>query len=286
MAKSRGLQCCDDKISQIRIELINYTPLTSQDRKYLPLHQVNVDFIEAKYETVIADLPKKIDKARAVMNEDTVVRNMLGYTIALSFILGATLETAGCVLMQFRSLQEALTQISSTLQHFSGLWYTWWYGAGDWGPWFFPDALGTGGDPNLKCSSEDFIRLVRKYNLHAGVASISRKKEIERFVLLERLEKDLSEDLGCILYPSYPKRIFKEHEEVILQVQELLGLLRFHRGLIGEPGEDSREEELSFLDQEISSTWKELSLAIEEVSHLLSPLNTSYLQSFFILSGV
>ena len=124
---------------------------------------------------------------------------MLGYTIALSFILGATLETAGCVLMQFRSLQEALTQISSTLQHFSGLWYTWWYGAGDWGPWFFPDALGTGGDPNLKCSSEDFIRLVRKYNLHAGVASISRKKEIERFVLLERLERDLSEELGCIL---------------------------------------------------------------------------------------
>ena len=146
-------------------------------------------------------------------------------------------------------------------------------------PWFFPDALGTGGDPNLKCSSEDFIRIVRKYNLDAGVASISRKKVIERFILLERLEKDLSEDLGCILYPPYPKRIFKEHEEVILQVQELLGLLRFHRGLLGEPGEDSSsEEELSFLDQEISSTWEDLSLVIEEVSCELSILKT--LKSF------
>ena len=145
-------------------------------------------------------------------------------------------------------------------------------------PWFFPDALGTGGDPNLKCSSEDFIRIVRKYNLDAGVASISRKKVIERFILLERLEKDLSEDLGCILYPPYPKRIFKEHEEVILQVQELLGLLRFHRGLLGEPGEASSEEELSFLDQEISSTWEDLSLVIEEVSCELSILKT--LKSF------
>ena len=90
-------------------------------------------------------------------------------------------------------------------------------------------------------------------------------KKIENFVLLERLEKDLSEDLGCILYPSYPERIFKEHEEVNLQIQELIGLLRFHRSLLQDPEEDASEEELSLLDQEISSTWKELSVVIEEV---------------------
>ena len=141
----------------------------------------------------------------------------------------------------------------------------WWYGAGDAGPWYFPDSFGTGGDPYLKCSSQDFFRLVRKYNLDAGVVKISRMRKIENFVLLERLEKDLSEDLGCILHPSYPERVLKEHEAVNLQIQDLTGLIRFHRGLLEESEEDTTDEELGLLDQEISSTWEEMSVVIEEI---------------------
>ena len=106
---------------------------------------------------------------------------------------------------------------------------------------------------------------MRKYNLNAGVASISRLRKIANFVLLERLEKDLSEDLGCILHPSYPERVLKENEAVNLQIQDLTGLIRFHRSLLQEPEEDITEEELGLLDQEISSTWEELSVVIEEV---------------------
>ena len=253
------------KIHLVTMLLINHVPLTSQQRKNIPFHQVDASFIEAKYETVISELPEMIDRVWNGIIEDTAVRNMFGYSIALSYWIGATLESTGWLLMKFRSLQGAVLQTFSNLEYFGFQWYLWWYGAGDAGPWYFPDPFGTGGDPYLKCSSEDFIRLVRKYNLDAGVASISRMKKIENFVLLERLEKDLSEDLGCILYPSYPERIFKEHEEVNLQIQELIGLLRFHRSLLQEPEEDASEEELSLLDQEISSTWRELSVVIKEV---------------------
>ena len=88
---------------------------------------------------------------------------------------------------------------------------------------------------------------MRKYKLDAGVAAFSNKRDIERFILLERLEKDLTEDLACILYPSQsqPKRIFKEHEEVVVRVQELLGLFRFHQGLIEKQEEETSEEEVS-----------------------------------------
>ena len=253
------------KIHLVTLLLTNHVPLTSQQRKHMPFHQIDASFIEAKYKTVISELPEMIDRVRDGIIEDTAVRNMFGYSIALSYWIGATLETIGWLLMRFRSLQGAVLQTFSNLEYFGYQWYMWWYGAGDAGPWYFPGPFGTGGDPYLNCSSEDFIRLVRKYNLDAGVASISKMKKIENLVLLERLEKDLNEDLGCILYPSYPERIFKEHEEVNLQIQDLIGLLRFHRSLLQEPEEDASEEELVLLDQGIFSTWEELSVVIEKV---------------------
>ena len=253
------------KIHLVTMLLINNVPLTSQQRRHSPFHQVDASFIEAKYETMITELPEKIGRVRNGIIEDTAVRNMFGYSIALSYWIGATLESAGWLLMKFKSLQGAVLQTFSNLEYFGVQWYMWWYGAGDAGPWYFPDSFGTGGDPYLKCSSEDFIRLVRKYNLDAGVAKISRMRKIENFVLLERLEKDLSEDLGCILHPSYPERVLKEHEAVNLQIQDLTGLIRFHRGLLEESEEDTTDEELGLLDQEISSTWEEMSVVIEEV---------------------
>ena len=258
------------KIQLLIMLIANNNPLTSQDRKHIPLHRVDKEFIEAKYETVIKSLPGTIDRARDVMIRDTAVRNMFGYSIALSFFIGAALETAGWVLMKFRSLQEAFLQTVSSLEFFGYQWYMWWYGAGDAGPWYFPDAFGTGGDPNLKCSGDNFNRLVKKYSLDAGVASISKMRPVERFVLLERLERDLNDDLGCVLYPSHPERIFKEQEEVILQVQELLGLLRFHQSLLEEPEEETNEEEVSLLDQELSTSWKDLSSVVEEVLYVIS----------------
>ena len=169
---------------------------------------------------------------------------MFGYTIALSSFIGASLESSGFLLMEFGSLQEAIIQTFSSLEYFGFQWYLWWYGAGDAAPWFFPDILGTGGDPNLKCSREDFFRLVRTYKLDAGVAAFSNKRDIERFILLE-----------------------------------LLGLFRFHQGLIEKQEEETSEEEVSFLDQEITSTWEELSLVIEEVQiHFqLTPYHRSLL---------
>ncbi len=96
------------KIQLLTMLLIINTPLTSQERKHLPFHQVNAKFIEAKYETLIADLPAKIDKARNVIIKDTFVRNMFGYTIALSYFIGASLESSGFLLMKLGSLQEKL----------------------------------------------------------------------------------------------------------------------------------------------------------------------------------
>ena len=122
------------KIQLLTMLLINNTPLTSPERKHLPFHQVNAKFIEAKYETVIANLPAKIDKARDVIIKDTVVRNMFGYTIALSYFIGASLESSGFLLMEFGSLQEAIIQTFSSLEYFGFQWYLWWYGAGDAAP--------------------------------------------------------------------------------------------------------------------------------------------------------
>ena len=256
------------KIHLIAMLLINKIPLTRQQRKHIPFHQVNQEFIEAKYETVLSDIPEMIDRARAVIIEDTAVRNMFGYTIALSFVIGATLETVGALLVQFESLQVALHETLSNLEYFGFFWYIWWYGFGDIAPWLFPDAFGTGGDPNLQCSSADFIRLVGKFNLDAGVAAINQMSTVQRFILLEKLERDLSEELGCVIIPQYPQRSYKEQDELVLQFQELTGLIRFHQSLVDESRDDPSEEELRIFDREILLTWEEIGVVTEQVGNL------------------
>ena len=105
------------KIHLVTMLLINNVPLTSQQRRHSPFHQVDASFIEAKYETMISELPEKIDRVRNGIIEDTAVRNMFGYSIALSYWIGATLESAGWMLMKFKSLHRAVLQTFSNLEY-------------------------------------------------------------------------------------------------------------------------------------------------------------------------
>ena len=92
-------------------------PLTpALDRQLLiPFTPVDIDFVEAKYQSLIQGLPLLIDEAREVIRQDIATKNMMGYTIAGSFFIGAFLETVGGTLMEFKSFG-ALIQalISST----------------------------------------------------------------------------------------------------------------------------------------------------------------------------
>ena len=69
-------------------ELVPHTP--ARDRQLLiPFNPVDQAFVEAKYQNHIQTLPRLIDEAREVIIQDIATRNMMGYTIAGSFFLGA-----------------------------------------------------------------------------------------------------------------------------------------------------------------------------------------------------
>ena len=145
------------ELSRIFIEDTNVAADTpAQDRQLattmMSLNDLSVTNIEDIFQQMVLSLPNIIDKSRAFILEDIASNNMLGYTVGFSFFLGAFLDTIGTFLVEERFLSEQITDQS--LWFLMGL--LWFYAAGDAGPFMFPSTF-NGGDPNLVCSSLDFL---------------------------------------------------------------------------------------------------------------------------------
>ena len=255
------------KLHIVIILLVNRIPMTVNQKKDLPLHQVNLDFIEAKYHRLMLELPSLIDDAREVIVEDTATRNMMGYTIAFSYFLGSTLEIVGFTLMLRRSLKDAAVSLASRREYYGYVWYTGWYGAGDASPWFFPDIFTTGGDPHIACSGADYGQLLEEFHLGTNnIQSFSVRSFAEKIITIERLQRDFNERLGCILV--HVNRDYKEADQVSATFQSMLRLLQLHEDLrTQQTHTHPNPQDLRGLDQELDNVWEEIVSITEEVLH-------------------
>ena len=272
------------KLHIVIILLVNRIPMTVNQKKDIPLHQVNLDFIEAKYHRLMLELPSLIDDAKEVIVEDTATRNMMGYTIAFSYFLGSTLEILGFTLMLRRSLQDTAASLASRREYYGYVWYTGWYGAGDASPWFFPDIFTTGGDPHIACSGADYRQLLEEFHLGTNIQSFSVRSFAEKVITVERLQRDFNERLGCILV--HVNRDYKEADQVSASFQSMLRLLQLHEDL--QTHAHPNPQDLSVLDQELDNVWEEIVSITEEVLHKFytnHSIQLSYIQAYIQVSN-
>ena len=272
------------KLHIVIILLVNRIPMTVNQKKDIPLHQVNLDFIEAKYHRLMLELPSLIDDARDVIVEDTATRNMMGYTIAFSYFLGSTLEILGFTLMLRRSLQDSAASLASRREYYGYVWYTGWYGAGDASPWFFPDIFTTGGDPHIACSGADYRQLLEEFHLGTNIQSFSVRSFAEKVITIERLQRDFNERLGCILV--HVNRDYKEADQVSASFQSMLRLLQLYEDLQTlQTHTHPNPQDLGVLDQELDNVWEEIVSLTEEGFGIALILHESF-YSTKLYSGV
>ena len=169
-------------------ELAPLTP--AQDRQLLiPFNPVDEAFVEAKYQSLVQEIPGLIDEARVVIIQEIATKNMLGYTIAGSFVIGAFLDTVGLTLLELDSLSQLINKLISD-KFWPGIFiFFWFYAFGYGGPWYFP-AIFNAGDPNLKCSSADYFQLLNDYDLTLNIQSFTQLSPAESLILTEKVGRD------------------------------------------------------------------------------------------------
>ena len=177
--------------SQTRIR--EDAPLTpAQDRQLLMTFNpvdINEVFVEARYQNLVQELPSLIDEAREVIIQDIVTKNMLGYTIAGSFIIGAFLDTVGLTLLEIDSFGQVILNLI-TDKFWPGVYIFFWvYAFAYGGPWYFA-AIFNGGDPNLKCSSADYFQLLNDHDLTLNIQSFTQLSPAESLILTEKVGRD------------------------------------------------------------------------------------------------
>ena len=234
----------------------------AQDRQLLiPFNPVDRAFVEAKYQSIITDLPSVIDNARSVIIRDKAIKNMLGYTIAGSYILGAFLDTVGVALLEKSGFGPALVGIVTDKADAGLIWYLWWYAFGYGGPWYFPNIF-SGGDPNLQCSSEEFFQLISDHGLTLNIQSFTAAAPGAAAVLRERLVRDFNSRLGCIVHK---RGDYKEAAAVSQLFEMMLFLTDLHVQLDTGPLPRIGAADISTLDAELMNIWAEIIVLTDQV---------------------
>ena len=234
----------------------------AQDRQLLiPFNPVDRAFVEAKYQSIITDLPSVIDNARSVIIRDKAIKNMLGYTIAGSYILGAFLDTVGVALLEKSGFGPALVGIVTDKADAGLIWYLWWYAFGYGGPWYFPNIF-SGGDPNLQCSSEEFFQLISDHGLTLNIQSFTAAAPGAAAVLRERLARDFNSRLGCIVHK---RGDYKEAAAVSQLFEMMLFLTDLHVQLDTGPLPRIGAADISTLDAELMNIWAEIIVLTDQV---------------------
>ena len=241
-------------------ELVPLTP--AKDRQLLiPFNPVDQAFVEAKYQNHIQTLPRLIDEAREVIIQDIATRNMMGYTIAGSFFIGAFLDTVGLTLLELKSFGELILKLISD-KFWPGVYmFFWWYSFGYAGPWLFP-AIFSGGDPNLKCSSADFFQLMNDHDLTLDIQSFTELSTGASVILVQRVTRDFNSKLSCIVNK---RGDYKEAALVAQAFESMLFLTSLHSRLSNIPPPDPTPREIALLDSELLNLWAEIILITDQV---------------------
>ena len=242
-----------------------HAPLTpALDRQLLiPFTPVDIDFVEAKYQSLIHGLPLLIDEARDVIRQDIATKNMMGYTIAGSFFIGAFLETVGGTLLdpKIKSFGDVIVQLI-TNKELSGFYiFLWGYAFGYAGPWLFPTIF-NGGDPNLKCSSADFFQLMNDHDLTLDIQSFTELSVGANVILVEKVSRDFNSRLGCIVNK---RGDYKEAALAAQAFETLIFLTSLHGQLSDIPPPDPTPRDIVLLDSELLNLWAEIILITDQV---------------------
>jgi len=239
------------------------TPLTpARDRQLLiPFTPVNLDFVEAKYQSLIQELPLLIDEAREVISQDIATKNMMGYTIAASFFIGAFLDTVGVTLLELGSFGELILELV-TGKFWPGLYVLFWgYAFGYSGPWLFPTVF-NGGDPNLKCSSADYFQLLNDHDLTLNIQSFTELSSGASVILVEKVSRDFNAKLSCIVNQ---RSNYKEAALAAQAFESMIFLTSLHGQLSDVPPLDQTTRDISLLDSELLNLWAEIVLITDQV---------------------
>ena len=250
-------------------ELVPLTP--ARDRQFLvPFNPVDTAFVEAKYQDLIQTIPRLIDEARDVIIQDIATQNMMGYTIAGSFFLGAFLDTVGLTLLELKSFGELILKLISD-KFWPGLYmFFWWYSFGYAGPWLFPSIF-SGGDPNLRCSSADFFQLLNDHDLTLDVQSFTELSTGASVILVQKVTRDFNSKLSCILTK---RGDYKEAALVAQAFESMIFLTSLHSSLSNIPPPFSTARDIALLDSELLNLWAEIILITDQVNRyfLIAPV--------------
>ena len=242
-----------------------FAPLTPAiDRQLLiPFTPVDIDFVEAKYQGLIHGLPILIDEAREVIRRDIATKNMMGYTIAGSFFIGAFLETVGGTLLdpKIKSFGDVIVQLITNKELPGFYIFLWGYAFGYAGPWLFPTIF-NGGDPNLKCSSADFFQLMNDHDLTLDIQSFTELSVGANVILVEKVSRDFNSRLGCIVNK---RGDYKEAALAAQAFETLIFLTSLHGQLSDIPPPDPTPRDIVLLDSELLNLWAEIILITDQV---------------------
>jgi len=234
-------------------------PSVSQNgRSIVSINDFDQDFVEAQYHNIIMELPKQIDEARDVIIADTERTNMIGYTFASAFFVGFFLDTVGLALLQYKSLGETFDKF--TTEDFGLVNMLGWYSVGYAGPWLWPEVF-NGGDPNLACSSADYLELFGKHQLTMDIEAFTELSEIQATILRERFQRDFNRDLGCILNK---KSAYKEASGVLASFQSLQSLVSIHDE-IQTSNKPTGANDVLDLDLELETLWGDIISLTDQV---------------------
>jgi len=227
----------------------------AQDRQFaMSLSDLSVNTIQDIFEETMLKLPNDIDLARDIIIEKIAKKNMLGYTIAFGYFLGAALDTIADFLFNERFLTDIILDRCLWF-HLGWLWF---YAAGFAGPWLFPSTF-NGGDPDLLCSSEDFFTMLADTELNTDISSITSGSESEVLILSERLRLVFRSRLNCIVGK---RKQYPEAEFVHGTFERILDLINLHHR-VNTPVR--QETGLDLLDAELRRIWDNLPVLVEEV---------------------
>ena len=265
----------NEEHEDVVIEEIVNESVAAEDRQAISLSELSVNTIEEIFEGSILKLPSDIDRVKNMIIENIATKNMLGYSYAIAFILGAFIDT----LAEFLDREMLLSDLSSDPILWFFLGWVWFYTAGFAGPWLFP-SIYSGGDPNLSCSSVDFFILMFNTNLSTNVRSITTAmSEGKMIIFVESIRLDFKSRLSCIVDE---KSGYSEAEEIDETFERLLDLISLHHHLAG-PGQHVNDKDA--LDAELVIIWDSLPAQIQEV-HAAVTVNRAYNARVIFVIGI
>ena len=239
--------------------------------------------LAGEYEQLLAGIPALLEAARLEIIHHTASNNMLGYTRAAGFLMGASLDTLAQILFENKTYSESQGVNETHSERHTGdpaddkhiHWARWfglfgfnWFGAVSlsWSS-FFPGTFRAAGrgSPHLACSSADLLALLAEHGVTTDITSITDRPPGPRAVMLERLRRDFTVRLDCVVGRAGE---FRSAARVATAWQHLLGLVELHQQLgVTQPGPGPAD--LTALDTELQQLWTDLPATVASVQSRL-----------------